>query len=56
MPLNHTPESDDVLHDAEIDAILDELEASIEAGPAEANIKAAAEAEVAELARVLDSL
>lgn len=55
MP-HHTPDSDDVQYDAEIDAILAELEASIRAGPTEAETKAAMEAEVAEAVRVLDSL
>lgn len=54
MPSVRKP--DDVQHDAEIDAILAELEASIQAGPTEAVLKADAEAEAAEAARVLDTL
>jgi len=55
MPPNHTPQSD-AAFDAEVDAILAELDTSIRGRPTDADVKADAEADIAELGRVLDSL
>ena len=53
MPVK--PETD-AFTPAEIEAMLTDLERQIREGPTEADIKAEAEAEVADLCRFLDSL